>query len=85
MADAEAEGVDLDGARAELGDDRVGEEAELLGPGRGRRADEQDAADALSLYKILEEQTVPLFANRGIRGDGPRRNYDAFDVAVNGG
>jgi phosphonoacetate hydrolase len=31
-----------------------------------------------------EEQTVPLFANRGIHGDGPRHNYDAFDVAVNG-
>jgi phosphonoacetate hydrolase len=31
-----------------------------------------------------QEQTVPLFANRGIRGDGPRHNYDAFDVAVNG-
>jgi len=31
-----------------------------------------------------KEQTVPMFANRGIRGDGPRRNYDAFDVALNG-
>jgi phosphonoacetate hydrolase len=31
-----------------------------------------------------EEQAVPLFANRGIHGDGPRHNYDAFDVAVNG-
>jgi phosphonoacetate hydrolase len=31
-----------------------------------------------------EEQTVPLFANRGIRGDGPRHNYDAFAVALNG-
>jgi alpha-glucan phosphorylase-like protein len=39
-------------------------------------ADQQDAADALSLYQILEQQTVPLFFQKD--PDGLRRKWIAM-------
>jgi starch phosphorylase len=48
----------------------IGEENVAMTP------DQQDAADALSLYQILEEQTVPLFFEKD--PDGLRRKWIAM-------
>jgi starch phosphorylase len=48
----------------------IGEENVAMSP------DQQDAADALSLYQILEEQTVPLFFEKD--PDGLRRKWIAM-------